>query len=437
VTPVENDTEKLPPPTARNSPALPATPSAPPKPIVYGRDQHSVSREHIDEDALRIMYRLMRAGFKAYVVGGGVRDLLLHKRPKDFDIATDAHPQEVKRLFRNSRIIGKRFRLVHVFFPGGKNIEVATFRDLTTTTDPEDTELITRDNVYGTEVSDAFRRDITINALFYDPSTFSVIDYVGGMEDLRQGIVRVIGDPLVRFKEDPVRMLRVVRHAARSGFQIEEQCADVILHHHALLQQSAKMRIFEEFKKDLHSGYLVPVLQRLSRSALLVEILPELMGQGAQLLTARHPCLNALRVLDELTAVGEEVAPATFLAVLAMEVLAPETAPDKLAERFEHRGEVTQAAESLFPHLHIPRKERERMVDLIACFHRIVTKPERTLRSLNHEQLQGVIHLLMAINDGGTYDDLVDELQKVRVERGSRQPGRPRRGGRQERHGRR
>ena len=168
------------------------------KPEIYSRDEHPISRKDIDPDALKIMYRLIRSGFKAYMVGGGVRDLLLGKKPKDFDITTDATPRRVKALFSNSRIIGRRFKLVHVFFGGGKIIEVSTFRDFS---DPpeggegEDGEVaqLAPDNKYGTEVTDAIRRDITINGLFYDLSTLSVIDYVGGIRDLSDRVIRVIG----------------------------------------------------------------------------------------------------------------------------------------------------------------------------------------------------------------------------------------------------
>src|SRR5215213_11436484 len=202
-------------------------------PRILPRPEHTLSRKAIDADALKVLYRLKNHGYIAYLVGGGVRDLLLGRRPKDFDIATDAHPYQIKKLFRNCWIIGRRFRLAHVKF-GSKVIEVATFRrqvapgeevvqdgvpapDPTT---PEGEHLIHRDNTFGTPEEDAFRRDFTINALFYDIATFSIIDYVDGLDDLHAGIVRSIGDPEVRFKEDPVRMLRAVAFAARLNFTI-------------------------------------------------------------------------------------------------------------------------------------------------------------------------------------------------------------------------
>src|SRR3954449_11666148 len=211
------------------------------EPRIVPRDAHVVSRRDIDPDALKVLYRLRQADFTAYLVGGGVRDLLLSRRPKDFDIGTSAHPQQVKKLFRNCWIIGRRFRLAHVKF-GTKVIEVATFRrqvapgeevvaegvpapDPTT---PDGKALVHHDNTFGTPEEDAFRRDFTVNALFYDIATFSIIDYVGGLDDLRAGIVRSIGDPVLRFREDPVRMLRAIALASRLGFALDPPILEAI-----------------------------------------------------------------------------------------------------------------------------------------------------------------------------------------------------------------
>src|ERR1700757_2759877 len=205
------------------------------EPRVIPRAEHSMSRRDIDPDALRVLYRLRQFNHIAYLVGGSVRDLLLSRRPKDFDIGTSAHPYQVKKLFRNCWIIGRRFRLAHVKF-GSKVIEVATFRrqvqageevvqDGVPGPDPATPEgelLLHRDNTFGTPEEDAFRRDFTINALFYDIATFSIIDYVDGLDDLRAGIVRSIGDPHVRLREDPVRMIRAIALAARLDFRIED-----------------------------------------------------------------------------------------------------------------------------------------------------------------------------------------------------------------------
>ncbi len=194
-------------------------------PRILTRPEHTVSRKDIDADALKVLYRLKNHGFVAYMVGGGVRDLLLGRKPKDFDIGTSAHPQQVKKLFRNCFIIGRRFRLCHVRF-GKKVVEVSTFRRQA---EPEEGEtLIRRDNTFGTPEEDAFRRDFTVNALFYDIANFSVIDYVDGLEDLRQRVIRTIGDPGVRLREDPVRMVRAVALAARLGFSIDRDTVEAI-----------------------------------------------------------------------------------------------------------------------------------------------------------------------------------------------------------------
>src|SRR5688572_16208017 len=204
------------------------------EPRVIPRAEHTLSRRDVDPDALKVLYRLREGQHVAYLVGGSVRDLLLGRRPKDFDIGTSAHPYQVKKLFRNCWIIGRRFRLAHVKF-GQKVIEVATFRRQVAAgeevvqdgvpapdpTTPEGEHLIHHDNTFGTPEEDAFRRDFTINALVYDIATFSIIDYVGGLEDLRAGVVRSIGDPEVRLREDPVRMLRAVALAARLNFTID------------------------------------------------------------------------------------------------------------------------------------------------------------------------------------------------------------------------
>src|SRR5258707_10943266 len=222
------------------------------EPRIIPREAHTVSRRDIDPDALKVLYRLRQFDHVAYLVGGSVRDLLLGRRPKDFDIGTSAHPQQVKKLFRNCWIIGRRFRLAHVKF-GNKVIEVATFRrqlapgeevvaDGVPAPDPSTADgkrLIHHDNTFGTPEEDAFRRDFTINALAYDIATFSIIDYTGGLDDLRAGIVRSIGEPDVRINEDPVRMIRAIAIAARLDFTIEPSLLQAIrTHRHEITNSS-------------------------------------------------------------------------------------------------------------------------------------------------------------------------------------------------------
>src|SRR3954463_4269788 len=240
-------------------------------PLDVPRAGHAISRKEIDPDALKVLYRLHQNNYVAYLVGGSVRDLLLGRRPKDFDIGTNAHPYQVKRLFKNCWIIGRRFRLAHVRF-GTKTIEVATFRrqltaaelaapddraapdgiPITDTSDPD--RLLHRDNTFGTPEEDAFRRDFTINALFYDIADFSIIDYVGGLDDLHAGLVRSIGDPDVRLKEDPVRMIRAIALAARLDFTIEPTLLASIREHRREIAKSSLPRLLEEYYKILRAG---------------------------------------------------------------------------------------------------------------------------------------------------------------------------------------
>ena len=254
-------------------------------PRILPRAEHTVSRKDIDADALNVMYRLKNHGFLAYMVGGGVRDLLLGRRPKDIDIGTNAHPQQVKKLFRNCFVIGRRFRLCHVRF-GRKVIEVSTFRRQAPA--EEGDTLIRRDNTFGTPEEDAFRRDFTVNALFYDIATFSVIDYVDGLKDVEARVIRTIGDPMVRLREDTVRMLRAVALAARLGFTIERETIETIRVLRGEIVKSSPARILDEIYKILRQGESRRTFQMLHDVGLLAYMLPEadraIREQGERLL---------------------------------------------------------------------------------------------------------------------------------------------------------
>jgi poly(A) polymerase len=263
-----------------------------PEPVIIPRAEHPISRRDIDPDALKVLYRLQQFNYIGYLVGGSVRDLLLQRRPKDFDVGTDAHPYQIKKLFRNCWIIGRRFRLAHVRF-GDKTIEVATFRrnvlpgtenEPATTQPPQEGEveaaaadlLIRHDNTFGTPEQDAFRRDFTINALFYDIATFSIIDYVGGLQDLQDGVIRSIGDPRQRFQEDPVRMLRAIAFAARLNFLLDPPIVEAIREHHDLIANASPARLMEEYYKVLRSGAAEKTFRLLAEHGLLEAITPEL-----------------------------------------------------------------------------------------------------------------------------------------------------------------
>ena len=245
--------------------------------IVLERSAHNLSRRGISRGALKVLYRLDRAGYDACLVGGGVRDLLLGKSPKDFDVATDARPEQVRRLFRNSRIIGRRFRLVHVLFQG-EMVEVSTYR---ARPDPRFQRggpgelLVTNDNTYGTPREDAFRRDFTVNALYYHISDYSVVDYVGGLEDLEYQLIQVIGDPELRFQEDPVRMLRACEFAGRLDFDLELSTADAIRSQTSEILKASPARLTEELLQLLSSGAAQPTFEWALEVGLLQVILPE------------------------------------------------------------------------------------------------------------------------------------------------------------------
>lgn len=223
---------------------------------IIPRSQHTISRKHISENALKVLYRLNKEGYGAYLVGGGVRDSLLGHEPKDFDIATDAKPEQVRRIFRNCRLIGKRFRLAHICFKD-EIIEVATFRGSGEESQQHTKSVqgaLLRDNVYGSLEEDIWRRDFTVNALYYNIADFTVLDYAGGLDDLKKGIIRVIGDPEVRYQEDPVRMLRAVRFAAKLGFTLAADTEKAIAGCRKLLSHISNARIFDECLKLFLTG---------------------------------------------------------------------------------------------------------------------------------------------------------------------------------------
>src|SRR5262245_17370894 len=299
-------------------------------PRIVPRAEHPISRRDIDADALKVLYRLHEADHSAYLVGGSVRDLLLGRRPKDFDVGTSAHPYQVKKLFRNCWIIGRRFRLAHVKF-GPKVIEVATFRrqvapgeevvqDGVPAPDPSTTEgqqLIHHDNTFGTPEEDAFRRDFTINALFYDIATFSVIDYVNGLDDLQAGVVRSIGDPDVRLQEDPVRMIRAIALAARLDFAIEPTLlASIRTQRHEIAKSSAP-RMLEEYYKILRAGSSEKAFRALAAVGLLEPTSPELHAG------AKDPLWGSLAALDAYRRRFESTPDSLTNAILLGTLLAP------------------------------------------------------------------------------------------------------------------
>jgi poly(A) polymerase len=308
-------------------------------PVLIERAAHSISRKDIPENVLKVLYRLHRAGYVAYLCGGSVRDLLMGRTPKDFDIATDAHPANIRRLFRNSRIIGRRFRLVHILFQE-RVVEVSTFRK-----EPEaraeDDLLVTDDNTFGRPVEDARRRDFTINGLFYNIADFTVLDYVGGIEDIREGLIRVIGDPDVRFREDPVRMMRAVEFAARLDFEIEPRTCDALLRHRTDILKASPARVLEEILELLRRGWSLDAMQLMVETELLEPLLPEL---HSVLKGGSAPFFwKMLQVLDRSVRMGKKPTDAVFLSVLLLPYVAEQMHADERA-----RGGRLKGGEVLF-----------------------------------------------------------------------------------------
>jgi poly(A) polymerase len=339
-------------------------------PLIIQRSEHPISRRNIDPDALRVLYRLREAGFDAYLVGGSVRDLLLGRRPKDFDIGTSAHPYQVRRLFRNCFVIGRRFRLAHVKF-GQKVIEVATFRRQVPVADgppvppspdlgdesptPGQADLlIHHDNTFGTPEEDAFRRDFTINALFYDISTFSIIDYVGGLRDLGARVIRSIGDPDQRFREDPVRMMRAIAFAARLDFSVDPASLEAIGRHRAELARSAPARLLEEFFKILRAGAAEATFRALARVGLLEPASPDLQHGAGEALWL------SLAAIDRYRHRFEAAPPQLTNAILVGGLLAPlGFTPDPFGRR--HEGAQGASARPWLAPLPVARKDFDRL----------------------------------------------------------------------------
>jgi poly(A) polymerase len=288
---------------------------------VLDRAGHNISRSQIPENVLKVLYRLHRSGYRAYLCGGSVRDLLMDREPKDFDIATDAHPMEIRRLFRNSRIIGRRFRLVHILFQD-MAVEVSTFRKEPESRGEEGDLLVTNDNTFGSPLEDARRRDFTINGMFYNIADFSVIDYVGGLNDLSERRIRVIGDPDLRFREDPVRMMRAVEFASRLGFQIEPQTYDAILRHHGDILRASPARVTEEILELLRRGWSKGAIELLLETRLLESLVPELSARLKK--DAFVYFWKMLAVLDRTVESSRKISDAVLLSVLFLPLVLDE-----------------------------------------------------------------------------------------------------------------
>ncbi len=418
---------------------------------IVPRDQHPISRKQISKHALKVLYRLKEAGFQAHLVGGGVRDLLLGREPKDFDVATDARPEDVRKLFRNCRLIGRRFRLAHVYF-GREIIEVATFRGAT---DPENSSdrrwengMIVRDNCYGTRAEDALRRDFTINALYYNIADFSVIDYANGLEDLRAGRLRLIGDdPERRYREDPVRMLRAVRFAAKLGFQIDPSCEQPLQTLAPLLQQVPAARLFDEVLKLFQTGFALQAFEKLRHYGLFGVLFPATEAclareeQGFPIVFVSKGLENT----DQRVQAGQSVTPAFLFAILLWEPVrqrfgallqAEEGAPEKAM--LAAASQVIAAQQS---RVSIPKRFYLTTREIwFLQTHLERARKRRSRRLLNHPRFRAAYDFLLLRAAAGEVDPQVAEYwtalqaeaapspvpgRRSRFRRGRKRPAQP------------
>ena len=408
------------------------------EPRIVSRAEHPISRRDIDPDALKVLYRLRQFDHVAYLVGGSVRDLLLGRRPKDFDIGTSAHPYQVKKLFRNCWIIGRRFRLAHVRF-GSKVIEVATFRrqvepgeEIVAEGVPApvpaesehrpraheggDAHLIHRDNTFGTPEEDAFRRDFTINALFYDIATFSVIDYVGGLDDLRAGIVKAIGDPEVRMREDPVRMMRAVALGARLDFRIDPPVLEAIRRHRRELARSSAPRLLEEYYKILRAGSAEKAFRDLAHLGLLEPISKELHEGAADPLWRSLAGLDAYRRRFESS--PDTLTNAILLGTLLVPLgvpLHPARQPTPTDGAFDRR----RPQGPRLGELPLARRDIERLRQILGLGHRLrdLTASPRAQRAMTHRSIFGDALTWLEIH--GRSPEVVEHWKGVLVGEGN------------------
>ena len=348
------------------------------QPKIYPLEEHLVSADQIDANASYVILKLRQAGYKAYLVGGGVRDLLLKQKPKDFDISTSAKPEEIRALFRNAILIGRRFRLAHIRF-GKKIIEVATFRS----GDPESADLIVRDNVWGSEAEDVMRRDFTINGLLYDLENQTVIDYVGGYPDLEKRVLRAIGQPDIRFAQDPVRMIRLIKFCARFDLNIDPETFKALLNCKNEIIKSSSARILEELLRMLESGSAKTFFHLLHEYGLLRPLLPGLANYFEQ-----HPDNEILALLYEADATirKKTVDRSILLSTLLFPIFRNRLhALSQKNDRSFHLGTLQEEAGNLIdetfdPFFLLPRRLRGLMASILTQQYRIQPLDQRPLR---------------------------------------------------------
>jgi poly(A) polymerase len=380
---------------------------------VIPRAAHNVSRDEISNAALKVLYRLHKAGYKAFLVGGGVRDAMLELHPKDFDIATDATPEEVRSLFSNCRLIGRRFRLAHVRF-GREIIEVATFRAAANHKDDDsahDTEgRIIRDNVYGTIDEDVWRRDFTCNALYYNIADFSIWDYTGGFDDVKQKRLVLIGDPAQRLREDPVRMLRAVRFAGKLGFTIDESVVEAMRGHTELLTNVPAARLFDEFLKLFQSGFAERTFDLLREHKLFGELFPateEELVKDDNYLAFTHA---ALQNSDKRVAAGKSVTPMFLLGVFLWVPIKTLAAIRRSEEKMSESQSLGLAAYEIVSQqqqrISIPKRFTVPMREMLSLQPRFdFVRGKRAMNLLEHRRFRAAYDFMLLQSEVGQVDE--------------------------------
>jgi len=367
------------------------------EPVVLKRPEHNVSRKNISSAAIKVLYRLKDEGYTAYIAGGGVRDLLLERHPKDFDVATNATPEQIRKMFRNCRLIGRRFRLAHILFRD-EVIETATFR--APVPDNEEAHcadtfrtgeegMVMRDNVFGTPEQDALRRDFTINALFYNIADFSIIDYAGGLKDLKKKTIRVIGDPDTRFTEDPVRMVRAARFAGTLDFEIEKEAYDSICRNKDKLALAAPSRMYEEVQKLFFCGHAKEVFQWLERTDLLHPMFHD-FSHWIDENKARHDwVIQTLEQMDRWRKANLRVHPALLFALLFgeyHEFLAQQLVDAGAPPHDAAREAVHKHLQGICTNVRVPKQAIYQVSDIMTNQLRFQqTKGNRPKRFLQHK----------------------------------------------------
>lgn len=380
-----------------------------PQLTILSRPEHTISRANISRNAVKVLYRLREAGFRACLVGGGVRDLLLGHEPKDFDVVTDARPEQIYKLFRNCRLIGRRFRLAHVQF-GQEIIEVATFRahmdddhdgDSPSAIERAADGRILRDNVYGRIEEDAWRRDFTINSLYYDIENFAVLDYIGGLADLKAGVIRLIGDPNQRYQEDPVRMLRAVRFAAKLGFRLDPATEAPLHQLGHLLEQIPPARLLDEILKLFLSGHAVQTFELLRHYRLFGRLFPETEHclHYQQRYFPKMLLAQALANTDSRLAEGQSVNPAFLLASLLWEPFREQVGRLQ-ANGLSESNALESAAEMVIQkqssRVSLPRRYTLPMREIWEMQQRLqITTGKRPLRLLTHPRFRAGYDFLL------------------------------------------